>query len=485
MSGAFNIDIEIGGDKTNNSGVKIYCASLTDNWNALRTFDELKKFYGDLSSDDGITNGNINIGKIPGNNDINGYEIFLSSLGCTAGVLRIKLFQDFLKIPMSVREGLSYAKHKPFGQTIKESYLMRHPRYVRRSAVKKFVRLTNDERGASLIAYNNNNTTNNPESALKLSKQTEMKILKEIKFAFVLKSGKRQWVLQANNSDEFKSWFNELTNILNKLGGKIDSTNLNTQTGTNNNNNNDSMDILGVGTSNSDDIKQIQAENQKLKQALEDWKNKYTQLEAKTRDNNDEIKMDIDLDDDVLDGDAADIKRKLIKEFTKEKDELIRDYEIQKDDLRGIYIYQYISIYMLYCFYAQYRVLIILYNNININLFIAEIEDLRKKLESKIAVDNGTNGLKGLFGSKDEELKSQIDAEAGQLNNLTDEEKASIKFIHTHLHRHAHKHIHHHRHLHIHDNTQKPAVSYTNTHTVSHTITHTNTQFHIKKAKFF
>mmetsp|Transcript_86794 Transcript_86794/g.106466 ORF Transcript_86794/g.106466 Transcript_86794/m.106466 type:complete len:451 (+) Transcript_86794:150-1502(+) len=450
MSGAFNIDIEIGADKNNNSGVKIYCASLTDNWNALRTFDELKQFYSDLSSDDGITNGNINIGKIPGNNDINGYEIFLSSLGCTAGVLRIKLFQDFLKIPMSVREGLSYAKHKPFGQTMKESYLMRHPRYVRRSAVKKFVRLTNDERGASLIAFNNNSTTNNPESALKISKQTEMKILKEIKFAFVLKSGKRQWVLQANNSDEFKSWFNELTNILNKLGGKIDSTNLNIQSGTNNSNNDNNMDILGVGTSNSDDIKQIQAENQKLKQALEDWKNKYTQLEAKTRDNNnDEIKMDIDLDDDVIDGDAADIKRKLIKEFTKEKDELIRDYEIQKDDLR------------------------------------AEIEDLRKKLESKIAVDNGTNGLKGLFGSKDEELKSQIDAEAGQLNNLTDEEKASIKFIHTHLHRHAHKHIHHHRHLHIHDNTQKPAVSYTNTHTVSHTITHTNTQFHIKKAKFF
>ena len=105
-----------------------------------------------------------------------------------------------MDIPQSVRDGLTYASHKAFGKSLREGYMQRHPRFVRRGGGKRYIRLTKDDRGGSLICYldENHKQSNSIQSSLKIAASTEIQGLKDkgIQNAFVLKSGKRQWILQ-------------------------------------------------------------------------------------------------------------------------------------------------------------------------------------------------------------------------------------------------------------------------------------------------
>merc|ERR1712087_1036514 len=95
------------------------------------------------------------------------------------------------------------------------------------------------------------------------------------------------------------------------------------------------------------------------------------------------------------------------------------------------------------------------------------------------------------FGSDDEVLKSEIDTEKKILDTFTEDERATIKFMHKHLHRHTHRHMHNHKHIHLHKNEEDNVDNFDvgdleleNKHTITHTITHSNTQFKIKNAFF-
>ena len=148
------------------------------------------------------------------------YIEFLSRLGCTAAVLRIARFHDFLNVPQSVRDGLTYASHKPFGKSVREGYMQRHPRYVRRGGGKRYLRLTKDDRGGSLICFLDENNKNSVIASLKIGASTEIQNLKDkgIPNAFVLKSGKRQWVLQASSTREYNIWQAQLVGMLKEFG---------------------------------------------------------------------------------------------------------------------------------------------------------------------------------------------------------------------------------------------------------------------------
>eukprot|EP01084_Bolivina_argentea_P067513 122937_1 len=204
MSGAFNIDIEVG--QGDGKKIKIYCASLTDSWTVQCDNLQLAQFHASLSKEQAIIKNKINIGQCPKVDNLNGCDIFLSRLGCTASVLRISRFHEFLAIPTSVRDGLTYASHKAFGKSIREGYMQRHPRFVRRGGGKRWIRLTKDERGGSLICYLDENNKNSVISSLKIGASTEIQNLKDkgIPNAFVLKSGKRQWVLQASSTRDYQ-----------------------------------------------------------------------------------------------------------------------------------------------------------------------------------------------------------------------------------------------------------------------------------------
>ena len=157
MSGAFNIDIEIGkGDKKNH--VKIYCSSLTENWEVVKSLEDLMNFYRELQNDQDIKRNKIGLGDPPSINeedkkDFSMCQMFLSRMGCTSAVLRVARFHEFLEIPKDVRDGLAYAQLKPFGKTIREGYMTRIPRKTRKGLGKRFLRLTREDRGGSLISY--------------------------------------------------------------------------------------------------------------------------------------------------------------------------------------------------------------------------------------------------------------------------------------------------------------------------------------------
>lgn len=150
------------------------------------------------------------------------------------------------------------------------------------------------------------------------------------------------------------------------------------------------------------------------------------------------------------------MQRKVELEFAKERDALIRDYELQSQNLEN------------------------------------ELQELHRQIDAKTAMDSGSGGLlKGFSFGKEEDLKSEIDTEKGILDTFTEDERATIKFMHKHLHRHTHKHTHTHKHIHLHkdaadnvDNVDIADMELVNKHSISHTITHSNTQFKITKSFF-
>lgn len=379
---------------------------------------------------------------------------FLTRLGCTAAVLRVKTFQDFLAIPKNVRDGLTYASHKPFGKMLKEGLMQKHPRFVHKNVGHHWIRLTQDERGASLICYPKDNRKVILAS-FKIGASTEIKNISEsVKDAFVVKSGKRQWILQAASTRVFTEWQSQILEVLKQF----QSLNLGPSSTTNT-----SPSGKRPATTASPNIVLGNAATNKLIKSNDELRLRNDRL----RSENDNLKAEIQelLEEqknaNADENDIESIRRKIVLEFSKERDNLVRDYELQHENLRS------------------------------------NIEDLHRQLEAKTAMEAGSSGLKTMFtegfklagalGGKllaEEELKVEIDSEKRMLDGMTEDEKASIKFVHRHLHKHEHKHIHHHRHVHIHDETEVPPVQYSETHTISHTITHTNTQFKIKRSFF-
>ena len=150
---------------------------------------------------------------------------------------------------------------------------------------------------------------------------------------------------------------------------------------------------------------------------------------------------------------------KVNAQFIKEKDALIRDYELQSQNLTG------------------------------------QLQELRRQIDAKTAMDSRKSKKIGfgfkLGGGGEEVLKSEIDTEKKILDTFTEDERATIAFIHKHLHRHTHRHVHSHKHIHLHknaednvDNVDIGDLELENKHTITHTITHSNTQFQIKKGFF-
>jgi len=441
MSGAFNIDIEVGAVDGSRDQIKIYCASLTDTWEVVRSAKALGDFHAQL------VKSKISLGALPKISDIAGCEMFLSRLGCTSSVLRVPLFHDFLSIPKPVRDGLTYASHKPFGKNVREGYMQRHPRFVRRGGGKRWMRLTKDDRGGSLICYRDENKSGTPMASIKIGNSTEIRNLrgKGIPNAFVLKSGKRQWVLQAGSTKDYQSWAAKLNAMLKQFGSSV-------QGGSEEK----SGDItIGIGAKgNNEQFMKQQSRNTDLKAELERL---HGQMEGMERELA-RLKM---MHADGQSGNEA-MKKKVELEFQKETDALVRDYELQSQNLTD------------------------------------ELGELHRQIDAKTAMDSGNSGgfkaLKfglGQFGQK-EELKSEIDTEKKILDTFTDDDRAMIKFMHKHLHRHKHVHSHQHVHIHLHkdsadnvDNVDIEDMELEDKHTISHTITHSNTQFQISKDNAF
>merc|ERR1711997_1256988 len=114
---------------------------------------------------------------------------------------------------------------------------------------------------------------------------------------------------------------------------------------------------------------------------------------------------------------------KVNAQFAKEKDALIRDYELQSQNLTG------------------------------------QLQELRRQIDAKTAMDSRASSKKKGFGSGwklggDEDLKSEIDTEKKILDTFTEDERATIKFMHKHLHRHTHRHLHNHKHIHLHKDAE-------------------------------
>ena len=303
-------------------------------------------------------------------------------------------------------------------------------------------------------------------AALKIGASTTIQsIADSIKDAFVVKSGKRQWVLQATSTREFNLWQSQVMEILKQFGSisvglpakggagagggrkpasPSESAAAAAAAASNSNSVAASAVALGSNASNANLVKK----NEELRVQVDRLRAVVDSQRAELRELHEEQK-------DAEENDADSIRRQVMQEFAREKEELIRDYELQHENLRS------------------------------------EIEDLHRKLEAKTALEAGSSGLKTMFAegfsfgrNEDDELQVEIDTEKRYLDGLTEDERASIKFVHKHLHRHDSKHIHHHRHIHYHDDTQDPPQLMTQTHTISHTITHTNTQFKIKKSFF-
>lgn len=132
---------------------------------------------------------------------------------------------------------------------------------------------------------------------------------------------------------------------------------------------------------------------------------------------------------------------------------------------------------------------------LQLNNLEEEIDALNRRIAAKTAMDSG-GGAKaklkslisfGLSVVKQEELESEVDAEKKILDTFTEDERATIKFMHRHLHRHAHVHNHRHKHIHLHkdaeddiDDIDLDVVKLEDSHNISHTITHSNTQFQIE-----
>jgi len=448
MSGAFNIDVEVG--SKDSKTLTIYCASLTDTWTVNHSDSELTQFHSSLSKDAAIIKNKIGLGQCPKISDISSCELFLSRLGCTSAVLRVKIFHEFLNIPQSVRDGLTYASHKPFGKTLREGYMQKHPRFVRRGGGKKWIRLTKDDRGGSLICYKDENK-NAVISSIKIGASTVIQNLKDkgIPNAFVLKSGKRQWVLQASSQRDYQTWQTQLDNMLKQFGSSVKKGGAEQKENASKGGGATGDIVIGIGPSgNTGQANKYYEQNQKLKQDLDAL---HGQMEGMQR----ELDRLIVLNSEAGTGNEA-MQRKVELEFAKERDALIRDYELQSQNLEN------------------------------------ELQELHRQIDAKTAMDSGSGGLlKGFSFGKEEDLKSEIDTEKGILDTFTEDERATIKFMHKHLHRHTHKHTHTHKHIHLHkdaadnvDNVDIGDMELVNKHTISHTITHSNTQFKITKAFF-
>merc|ERR1712157_550024 len=109
---------------------------------------------------------------------------------------------------------------------------------------------------------------------------------------------------------------------------------------------------------------------------------------------------------------------KVNAQFVKEKDALIRDYELQSQNLTG------------------------------------QLQELRRQIDAKTAMDSRATkkgfGCGFKLGGSEEDYRSQIDTEKKILDTFSEDERATIKF----LHRHSHRHLHNHKHIHLHKDVE-------------------------------
>jgi len=281
-------------------------------------------------------------------------------------------------------------------------------------------------------------------SSIKIGASTEIQNLKDkgIPNAFVLKSGKRQWVLQASSARDYQIWQTQMDNMLKQFGTKVSGN-----TGSDEKKENGSDILIGIGPSgNTQQTDKYKQQNLALKEQLDAL---HGQMEGMQREL-DRLKV---LHSETGDDNKAMIQ-KVEAEFAKEKDALIRDYELQSQNLTD------------------------------------QLQELHRQIDAKTPMDGG-GYLKGFRLGTEDVFKSEIDTEKKILDTFTEDERATIKFMHKHLHRHTHRHTHNHKHIHLHkdaadnvDNVDIQDLELVNKHTISHTITHSNTQFQIKKAFF-
>merc|ERR1719384_409796 len=243
------------------------------------------------------------------------------------------------------------------------------------------MRLTKDDRGGSLICYLDENNKNLVIGSLKIGASTEIQNLKDrgIPNAFVLKSGKRQWVLQASSARDYTSWQSQLINMLKQFGpvnldnNKTPSSPKQSAPSSPKQNGIQRGKQRGAHSANTG---KLLKENQELTEKIKKMKMKISNMAS-------EIDRYKDLEIEMK-SNETELKRKGQKQFLKEKEDLIAEYEVKQDNLRQ------------------------------------EIEELHHKLEQKTADEGGRSGLKSLFG--DDYLQINIDDYKSQKNDLLDDD---------------------------------------------------------------
>merc|ERR1712129_206949 len=249
-------------------------------------------------------------------------------------------------------------------------------------------------------------------------------------------------------------WQSQLDNMMKEFGNKVTGNNAKKeiQSPSTGAKNASAGIVIGIGPQgNNAQTDKYQQLNIQMKQTLDTL---HSQVDGMQKEL-DRLKI---IYQEAGSGNEA-MTAKVNAQFAKEKDALIRDYELQSQNLTG------------------------------------QLQELRRQIDAKTAMDSRAtkkgfgSGFK--LGGSEEDYRSQIDTEKKILDTFSEDERATIKFLHRHLHRNTHRHLHNHKHIHLHkdaednvDNVDIADLELEDKHTITHTITHSNTQFQIKKGFF-
>lgn len=299
---------------------------------------------------------------------------------------------------------------------------------------------------------------------------------------FLLKSGKRQWILQASSSRDFSMWMSQIRAILKQVGAiekpkEEEKQSIGSQLAS-------SLKIgssVDISSSSGGGVnahivteeqkleqqsKEVRSVNYQLKQQVEALRNQVVNMEKEMAIIKDET-VALQQNEETM---KKDIRRRYEDRMVAEQQKWEQEHERIRQELEQLHL--------------QLEDKASKEGWLQSTLFEGFQEDTGNHVID-FDKDDDENEI------VDEEKKKQIELQKKQaLQNMKHEggdgtEHVSAKVTHKHIHRHDHKHVCHHKHLHLHDHSNKDNyIVYVQTHTVAHTVVHTSTQLKIQKKLF-